>query len=375
MPRICIVQNLLPQYSISFFNRITELYPKVELIVLADIKQRHALNQYSEGKCKFKVIQLDNVERFGISYRPKILDTLRKLGPEVIVFSGSVRDLSQLNCMIFLKFKGIRFFAWGMFHRVGGTRFLTNLYFRICGLIAQKCLTYTRVGATNLLSLGVHKHKIAIVGTAIDENAIRLHIENTSQDQIIRFKRAHGLENKHVILQVVRLSSVKHPELLVYAAGELLQKRNDLSFVIIGEGEMRSDLEGLVSKFGVQDSFKFIGSLYDEAQLSLWFLSSKLFVVPTFIGLSAHHAMMYGLPIVTDDSLDSQGSEFSILANGLNSLTYEEGNANDLAQKIEVIIDNHSLHSTMSKNAKITIEEVHNLDRKTSNFIDAVLSN
>jgi len=92
--------------------------------------------------------------------------------------------------------------------------------------------------------------------------------------------------------------------------------------------------------------------------------------MPTFLGLSGHHAMSYGLPVVTDDSLDHQGSEFEIVSNGLNGLTYREGDVDDLAATLLRIIGDDELQKFMSTNARKTIEGTHNLNRKTQRFID-----
>ena len=94
--------------------------------------------------------------------------------------------------------------------------------------------------------------------------------------------------------------------------------------------------------------------------------------MPTFIGLSAHHAMAYGVPVVTDDSLDSQGSEFDILSNGLNSFLYKEGDPHDMARVLEKIINDPILREQMSINARATVERVHNLDNKARQFVQEV---
>lgn len=97
-------------------------------------------------------------------------------------------------------------------------------------------------------------------------------------------------------------------------------------------------------------------------------MSAAVFVVPTCIGLSAHHAMSYGVPVVTDDSLDSQASEFEIIADGLNSLTYHEGDVASLAEAIGKVTANSAFRSFLSANAIRTIQSKQNLARKAAIF-------
>lgn len=370
--RICIIQAVLPLYAISFFNRMVELFPEIDLVVLADLKSSEMLNQHSMAQCSFRVVQLDNISLRGFIFRPKIFRVLKEVGADIIVFSGSTRDLSQLWAMAIYRVLGKHFAAWGMFHRIGSARFISNAYYRLAGFLASKCLTYTRVGGVNLLGLGVPKSKITIVGTAIDEKIpFELTQALTTQD-IVEFKKQELIDNKHVILQVVRLSRIKHPELLVLAAIELLKTRRDIVFVLIGDGEMKEELSLMVESYGMRDNFRILGSIYDEKLLSRWFLCADVCVVPTFIGLSAHHAMAYGVPVVTDDSLDSQGSEFDILSNGLNSFLYKEGDPHDMARVLEKIINDPILREQMSINARATVERVHNLDNKARQFVQEV---
>lgn len=249
---------------------------------------------------------------------------------------------------------------------------MTKTYFRLVGKLATRCLTYTRIGAVNLVNLGVPKHKVGVVGTAIDESNPFAQVLACAKQELEQFRSEHGLTGKRVILQVVRLSRVKRPELLISAAVALQGARDDLVFVLIGDGEMRVELETSVNRRGLRDSFRFVGAVYDEAALSRWYLCADVFVVPTFIGLSAHHAMSYGVPVVTDDSFDSQGSEFDILAEGLNALTYHEGDAEDLAKVLVRVVSDRELRRLLASNARKTIENVHNLENKAKNFMAQV---
>ncbi len=370
--RLCIVQTVLPLYAISFFNRIVERNPDIELVVLADLQSGEALNQYQPELCRFRVKHLGQRSLPGVSFRPDILNVLREVDADVVVFSGSPREPSQLLAMAWMRLLGKPVAMWGMFHRIGGTRLVSTLFYRMVGRLAHRCLSYTRVGASNLVSLGVSKQKIAVIGTAIDEQVPLSEATARTAAQLCAFRQQQGLEEKQLVLQVVRLTRVKNPELLVQAAVLVLKQRHDVIFALIGDGEMRAELQSMVQRLGLADHFRFPGAIYDEAQLSRWYLSARVFVVPTFMGLSAHHAMSYGVPVVTDDSLDSQGSEFEILAPGLNSLTYSEGDVADLARVLVDIVGDSALHSMLSTNALRTVTHVHNLDAKTRRFTKCV---
>lgn len=370
--RLCIVQTVLPLYAISFFNRIAERNPDIDLVVLADLESSQALNQYQPEWCRFNVVHLGQWELPGIAFRPGIMKTLREVNADVVVFSGSPREPSQLLAMAWLRLRGTPVAMWGMFHRIGGPRWISSNFYRLVGALAHRCLSYTRIGATNLVSLGVPKRKIAVVGTAIDEQVPMTEAAARTSAELQAFQREQGLEGKDVVLQVVRLNRIKRPELLVQAAALILKDCQNVVFVLVGEGEMRTELQELVHKQALSENFRFPGAIYDESVLSRWYLCARAFVVPTFIGLSAHHAMSYGVPVVTDDSLDCQGSEFEILAPGLNSWTYQEGNPGDLARVLKKILADTQTQAILSANARLTVANVHTLDEKTRRFVEHV---
>lgn len=371
--KLIIIQPLLPAYDCDFFNLLQTTFPKLDLLVLADINNKIILNQYVKSSSSFNVENLPNLEIWGLYFRPGLLRFIGKERNSVIVFNGNPRDASQFLAMLFLRMLGHPFYVWGMFHRIGGPRFISSVYYKIAGKIANKCLCYSRTGAANLLSLGVSPSGIGIVGTAIDERvplAVRL---SKGPDELQAFRSANELLDKHVVLQVVRLSRYKKPELLIAAAQILLGKRKDLVFVLIGGGEMQEELKKIVEEKNLQEFIRFLGPIYDEQLLANWYMSASAFVVPTCIGLSAHHAMAYGVPVITDDSLNEQASEFDIVHHGLNGLLYKEGSPDSLASQLEKLIDNEPLREQLSKNALITVNDVNSLMSKVNNFASLVL--
>ena len=370
--RICVVQTVLPLYSISFFNHIVDFNSEIDLIVMTDLTSKDSLNQFTPKLCKFKTIQLNNFSLFGIFFRPNIISKLCNIKADVVVFSASPREWGQLAAMIYARFMYGKIVTWGMFHRIGKPRLFTKIYFKLLGSLSDRCFTYSRVGATQLINLGIKKSKIRVIGTAIDEKIPLLQTSSISEKELIDFKKDNQINGKKIILQVVRLTRTKKPEILIHALKIILGHRDDVELVLIGAGEMELELRELVSKLGLINNVKFLGAIYDEAKLCPWYLSSHVFVIPSFLGLSGHHAMSYGLPVVTDDSLDNQGSEFEIIYEGLNALIYKEGNVVDLARVLLRLLSDDTLQKFLGENALKTIQLHHNLERKVNNFIENI---
>lgn len=370
--KVLIIQPVLPQYDIAFFNEVAKTAKHIEFVVLADLQTKNSLNQVGGQALAFELLDLPQREQSGLVFRPGLMKAIARIGADVVVFNGNPRDVSQLAAMIRMRLAGKRIYVWGMFHRIGGLRPWSKAYYRLAGALADKCLTYTRVGASVLVNLGVPKQKIFEVGTAIDQRIPLAESAAVGAGDVARFRTEQGLDGKKVVLQVVRLTTIKKPELLIEAARILAAQRPDAQVVLIGDGPLRAKLEQMVIEYDLGRHVRFIGALYDEPTLALWYKSAEIFVMPTCIGLSAHHAMCYGVPIITDDSLDNQASEFVVLYDGLNALVYEEGSAASLAARIIDVIEQPALGRFLSANALHTASHVHTLGRKCARFVQVL---
>lgn len=373
--RLLVITNLLPHYQIDFFNKLVALYPEIELTVVADIKYQGSLNGYKDDNCHFNVINNKMYEKKGLIFRKGILKVIKENKPDKLIFYANPREISLTFIMMYLKVIGFKFYAHGMFHRVGGQRFVSNVYYRLMGFLAEKLFIYSRKGAEILLTLGIDPKKINIVGTAIDETKAKYYLSQIKQAHINELVIKYNLTNKKVILQVVRLSKIKKPEMLVDVANKILSERDDCVFILIGDGEQYLALKNKISEYKLDNKVFLLGAIYDELELAHWFSLAKVFVMPTCIGLSAHHAFSYGLPIVTDDNLLEQASEFDILADGLNSVVYKAGNIDSFSKSILTVIDDEDYQAFLSRNALFTIEKVHSLKNKCFNYYNGILNN
>jgi len=366
--KILVITNLLPHYQIDFFNRLVELYPEIDLTVVADIKYPGSLNSYNKDECNFSVVHNRMLEFKGLIFRRNILKIISENPSDRTIFYANPREITLTFVMVLLKIQGFPFYAHGMFHRIGGQRFVSNLYYKLVGGLADKLFIYSRKGADVLLNLGVKNNKINIIGTAINERKSQAYLAQILPDKVKQIKKKYNLDGKNIILQVVRLSKIKKPELIVDVAYLLAQERKDFVFVLIGDGEQYEHMRRKIINFGLDESVIMLGSIYDELELAHWFSMAKLFVIPTCIGLSAHHAFSYGLPVVTDDNLLEQASEYDILYDGLNSVIYKSGDIGSFKDSISKIMNDASLQSFLSRNAIYTVNKINSLDAKCKRY-------
>lgn len=372
MKSVVVVTNLLPHYQIDFFNRFVELNPEIELVVIADIETEGDLNSYKENNCMFKVVHNKMYNFNGLIFRKNVNVELVSAKADRIIFYANPREISLTLLMIYYKLIGKKFYAHGMFHRVGGQRLSSKVYYRLIGFLAKKLFVYSRKGAEVLLGLGVDDNKINVVGTAINEKKSSVMLSKLSSESLNEYIVKYNLENKKIILQVVRLSKIKRPDLILKVAESLYKSRNDIVFILIGDGELYETMRQNIKGMNLESIVFLLGAIYDDVQLAHWFSLASLFVMPTCIGLSAHHAFSYGLPIVTDDNYLEQASEFDILSDGLNCRIYKHGDVESFKEAICSIVDDNEYQKFLSKNAKETVRVVNSLDTKCKKYFNAL---
>jgi glycosyltransferase involved in cell wall biosynthesis len=241
--RVLFIQPLLPAYSIDFFNEIISQAPELELTVAADLMSESPLNQLDQREVRFNTVNLEFASFGPFQWIKNLKAVAGSEKYDIVVFNGNPRDVSQLLVMCLMRIQKRTFYVWGMFHKIGRQKWHTRLYYQLVSKLAKKLLTYSRTGARNLASLGVPEQKISVIGTAIDQRRIREYALQVSENDKERFLEEQGLVGKKIVLQVVRLSTIKKPEFLIEAAKEILKERDDIVFILIGDGEMRAELE------------------------------------------------------------------------------------------------------------------------------------
>lgn len=366
-----IIQPFLPNYTLPLFERIAHL-PGVELTVLADLQTKNQLNQYDASRDHFKALHLGRRPVGGIVFRPGIFSLLVNLHPEVVIIGGDPREVSQAVVLIWCKYRKIPVGVWSMFHRIGKKRLFTELYMRFVGRFGDLMLSYGNRGKSEQVKRGVPDEKVVVLSTALDESKIIKVRDSITKEDIQDFRRTKRISDKKLLLHVVRLTAIKRPDIMVRCFARLAETRNDVELIWIGGGPLEDETKELAHSLGILERMRFLGPLYDEHELGLWYKSSTVFVMATCIGLSIHHAMCYGLPVVTDDNESTQTSEFEVLIDGVNGLTYRSGDFDDFAEKVSRILDDADFHSQLSFNAIKRIEDEYTLDKKVENFAAAI---
>jgi L-malate glycosyltransferase len=139
---------------------------------------------------------------------------------------------------------------------------------------------------------GVPAAKIVDVGAGIDVDRFAWAPPDA------RLAAELGLAGHHVVGIVAKLSPVKGHEWFLEAAARIARERPDARFLIVGDGPLRSELEGTARALGLADKAVFVGARDDVPALlrlmDVFVLSSVSEGSPNVL----MEAMAAGVPIV-----------------------------------------------------------------------------
>lgn len=165
-------------------------------------------------------------------------------------------------------------------------------------------------------------------------NVMRMPVPRIARVERGAARRSLGLSRDGTVIGMAARMTVKQKgqDTLVAAAPALLAERPDLKFVIAGEGQDRPEVEKLIRRLGVEESFILPGHVSDMGE----FLSA--------IDLVAIPSRFEGLPLIGLEALAAGVPGVASSVDGLCDLWPEDwrvepGNSGQLAAAISRLLD------------------------------------
>ena len=157
-------------------------------------------------------------------------------------------------------------------------------------------------------------------------------------------------EKKTGFLFVGTLYRGKGIELLIESfKNAVIKTGSNVKLTIVGNGEMRNDLENYVKCNNLDNSVEFTGAIFDEKVLATHFQKALLCISPTQGGLSCPKSMGYGVPFVCRRDAIT-GGEIHHMTDGENGIMYD--NNSDLDDLLIDAINNPSKYIEMGIKAR-----------------------
>jgi glycosyltransferase involved in cell wall biosynthesis len=202
-------------------------------------------------------------------------------------------------------------------------------------------ITLCEVFRPMLKKLGAKDNKMTTVYTGIDFNPDNKQKTKTTSD------------DKTVITCISRLRPRKGHKYLFEALALIKSKLINVDVWIVGDGEMREELENQVQALQLSN-VSFLGVRNDIPEL---LSQSDIFVLPTTsdtLPIAIIEAMFANKAIITTN----QGGIPEIIQDHHSGLIAEVGNSQQLAEKLSLLLSDSALRETLAQNAG-TFAEKH----------------
>lgn len=139
---------------------------------------------------------------------------------------------------------------------------------------ADGVLAVSRHMETKLIEFGVSSERIRVIVNGIDKN--RFHPGSSTAAK----SRVGTSDGRRTLLFVGNLVHVKGLDVLLAASHLLLQAGFAHRLVVVGEGQLRADLERRAHSLGLQETVEFTGAI-NHAELPDWFRAADVVVLPS----------------------------------------------------------------------------------------------
>ena len=246
---------------------------------------------------------------------------------------------------------GLKFYPWAI-----GLNQMRRKYYRL----VDATMIYASHGFDIHESFGLSREKIFLTYNSPDTETIAL-----SRQKLL--EQGVRASNPKRIFHLGRLVKWKRVDLLIEAVSQLSTKHKSIELYIIGAGPEEAKLKRLAEQNAPEGTIKFLGSIYDPEALAREIMASSIYVLAGMGGLSINEAMAYGKPVICSKC---DGSEKDLVINGVNGLYFRDGDADDLASKIELLLNDPAGCQAMGEKSLRLIEEKINLATVTQEFVN-----
>ncbi len=171
---------------------------------------------------------------------------------------------------------------------------------------------------------------------------------------------------KTILLSVGGLYEIKGHHIIIKALKNVIDKGlKNIELWIVGKGYYENYLKNLAKKLGIEQNVKFLGSKGHE-ELAKIYNSSDIFVLANYqeITPAVNEALACEKPVVV---MDCGGRDF-VIPNENYGMISKRLDAEDMAEKIRLLIKNKKLASRIAKNGRKRVLAKFSIERVAKKF-------
>lgn len=319
LPRVTIVQRVLPHYRTTFFDALHDELAQ-NGVGLEVIYGQHAPDTVPQSvslqRPWAKRVTNRYLSGLGVSvvWQPVLRETR---GAHLVIVEHAARLLVNYPLLV-RKARGRQMLAyWGhggncqAANRDGYVeRFKRHL---ING--ADWWFGYTASSTETVARAGFPRERITTVQNAIDDSEFRAGLQAVDPTEVQEEKRRLGISGRHTVLYCGGMYPDKRLAFLLSACRCLRERVPDVEVVFVGAGPD----QGLVEQACADQSWMhYVGPVFG-AKRAIYFSMSQALLMPGAVGLAVTDSFVAETPLFTTD-ISTHGPEIDYLRHGVNGV-------------------------------------------------------
>ncbi|MFH0764087.1 MAG: glycosyltransferase [Candidatus Omnitrophota bacterium] len=313
-------------------------------------------------KMGFKTAVFDSDGRVDFGAVLSVRRYIRKESVDIIHSHNYKSDIISFLSSRFTKTKWI-----ATNHVWHGTERKLRLYERLDAFIlrfADKVIAVSDEIRNDLVKKGISSGRAEVIYNGICTSAVRS-LQPSAREDV---KKEFGIGAKDlVITNIGRLSPEKGHKILIEAAKKIIEEKNFVKFLMVGNGPLIDSLRSMVHGQQLDDKVIFTGLRSDiDCILSI----SDIYVNSSYIeGLpvTVLEAMRARVPVIAS----KVGALPQIISHEVSGLLVDPGNAEQLKEAIIRLIDSAQARKILAERAYLDVRRYFSLEEMGNNYAEA----
>ncbi|SMP69467.1 glycosyltransferase [Noviherbaspirillum suwonense] len=214
--------------------------------------------------------------------------------------------------------------------------------------------------------MGLRAEQMSLVHNGVDTDRF------TPGERDQKLVQKHGLGGKKVVLTLGRLVPRKGADMAVRAMAKVIRQRPDVHYLIVGDGELRPELERLIAQEDLGAQMTLVGSV-SEPDLVRYFRLCDLFLMPNRtmpdgdtegFGLVFREANACGKPVIGGRA----GGAVEAVVDGESGYLVNGENVDDIAARVLDVLDDEALAAHLGARG-LEIARASNTREVASRFV------
>lgn len=206
-----------------------------------------------------------------------------------------------------------------------------------------------------LIELGCREQKIVVHRMGIDMSKFHFSPRESKKNDKVR------------LLSIARLIEKKGIQYAVQAVAEVLRNHPHIEYSIIGDGPLKTSLEGLIERLNIGNKVRLLGWKQQEEIIELM-KNTDIVIAPSVVSEDGDEE---GIPVVLMEALAQGIPVLSTRHSGIPELVQDgesgflvpERNVNALAEKLAYLVKHPEVWQKMGRTGRGYVEKYYDIDK------------